>query len=336
MPNEDDIFLMQTENNLSASFNYDTTGADIEWDFSDLDLTNQRLDTFVSVLATPPVYNLVFNNPLDPARRATIATPQDMPVSPPGIAISEVFMFLKESAQEFSEVGFGAKINGFPTPIKYDNPDVLYRFPVTYGSQDSSFSSFAINVPSYGYYGQDKKRFNTVDGWGTLLTPDKQYPVMRIKSDVFYEDTLYYDQMGFGTAISRHEVEYKWLSLNIGVPVLQITERMGGTVSIELFDSSFVNTAGIENINSNTKLHLYPNPAHDILHISFPLKESTHVSIAVYDISGRIVFREDMGLLPQGFVYDRLHLESMGLKPGVYTFSIETERKRVNRMLVIL
>ncbi|MDD3877566.1 MAG: T9SS type A sorting domain-containing protein [Bacteroidales bacterium] len=334
MPDIKDIFVLNLEFNLGQTFSYEDAGANFIWDISDLTFSSQRRDTFVSVLSTPLIFNLYFNNGYDTARRATIATPRNLEYMPPGITIEDVFFFMKESSEKYSEVGFGAYINDTPIPIKYDNPDVLYRFPITFGTKDTTYSNFSIDIPAYGYYGQQKKRINTVDGWGALILNQSHIPVMRIKSELFIEDTIFVTQYNQGYKLVREEIEYKWIGNGIGVPLLLVAERMN-SVSMEAFDSMYVNTAGIENLIESDGILIYPNPANEYINLSFILEKKSEISYSLYDLNGRLVLNLNRGLLNKGMVIDRIDLINTNLNKGIYFLEISIGNQCLRRKIQI-
>ncbi len=324
MPLENAVYKLETETNWSSSTSYVNTGADYLWDFTDATFSGWRNDTFVNVLSTPLVYNIVFNNPLDPDRRASIATPRNFAFPVPGVNVDNVFFFMQETPQQFSEVGFGAYFNNIPVPVKYDVPDVLYRFPVSYGTQDSTSTGFSLNLPGFGYYGQSKKRINTVDGWGNLHLPHASFPVVRIKSEIFYEDTLFNNQFGFGFTLFREETEYKWLSKDKGVPVLYVVESEFN-VFVEAYDSMYFSIAGTDVVNKHKGFKLYPNPTSDFLYVSFNNNKKTDVLYALKDSHGRIVWENTKNAVPPGKTLDRINMSELNIKAGVYFLTIRAK-----------
>lgn len=202
---------------------YSATGSNYSWDFSSLGRATQTTDTFASVSSTPLTYQLVFNLPFDP-NKATIAQKEGNFNQIPGLTIEDVYLFYRETSARFVLLGAGLNIQGVPIPAKYNNPEQLYKFPLTVGTTDSSESTFATGIPDLGYFGTTRKRVNSIDGWGTLTTPFGTFQTIRVKSDVYSSDTVYIDSLQQGSVIERHITEYKWLGDNCGTPLLQITE----------------------------------------------------------------------------------------------------------------
>jgi|GEM_PF-7009111 len=205
----------------TGGVDYTLAGPGYTWDFSSLNtILPQGADTFVHVWTTPLLYQLVFFYPLV----STIAQPQADFTLIPGLPLTDVYKYYKESNADFREVGQGITVNSIPLPFLYDDADIMYKFPVHYGGVDSSESGFAVNLAGIGYYGSHKKRVNYTDGWGTLITPFGSFPVLRVKTIIEQTDSLYIDTLGFGFSIPRNSVEYKWLGNGFGRPLLKVTE----------------------------------------------------------------------------------------------------------------
>ena len=231
MPNENDTIRISTS--LTANgIDYTLTGEDYTWDFSSLISINQRVDTFCSVLSTPFIYQLVFLYPFV----STIASPRGGFDLIPNLQVSDYYQYYKESNSSFKDVGFGVTFNEIPIPIKYDEADVLYNFPMQFGNTNTSNSGFEINIPSLIYLSIEKQRTNFVDGWGTLITPYGSFEVLRLKSEIVEHDSIYIDSLGFGFPIDRTYIEYKWLGKEQGLPLLSITQE-GLLTTVEYIDS---------------------------------------------------------------------------------------------------
>ncbi len=210
---------------LAMGVNYQQTGNNFTWDFSSLTSTTTGADTFIAVGSTPLIYQLAFNLPFDP-NKATLASPQPDLSFIPNLPLTDIINFNRSVTALYAQCGFGATISGIPIPIKFDNPDVWYRFPLTINSlADSSESAFAQGITGLGYFSIERKRFNQVDGWGTVITPVGSYISLRVKSIVTETDSLYLDTLGFGFSLPRNYVEYKWLTTGKGLPVFQVSTQ---------------------------------------------------------------------------------------------------------------
>lgn len=212
----------------SASFvtglDYEQTGMNYTWDFSSLNGTSTGADTFVAMSATPLIYQLTF---LLGSNNANMASPQGDFNFIPGFQMNDLYNFHKKQTSNFTLAGMGASISGIPIPIKFNTADVIYKFPITAGTEDSCQVSFSMGITGLGYLDIQKKRHNYVDGWGTLILPTGSFQAIRVKSVITETDSLYVDSLGMGMAIPRNSIEYKWLTDGCGIPQLQVTEQYG-------------------------------------------------------------------------------------------------------------
>jgi len=322
MPNIGDTVRISTTLNVNG-IDYTLTGQNYSWDFSSLNYIQQRVDTFASVTSTPFAYQLYFNNPFDQTHKATIAQPQPDMDQMVNIKFTDVFYFFKETSASFSQVGFGATLNSLPMSIKYDNPDVWYKFPLTQGSTDSSTFSYNIQIPSLGYYGETKKRVNLVDGYGTIITPLDTFQAVRVLSTCYIHDTVYIDTLlGFGFVNDRIEKEYKWLADDKGIPVLKVTQRLdiGGSATVEYLDK-YINPAGIiQHENAIPSFSIYPNPANENASVYFSLNEASDIKLDIFDLTGRNVKPIARKEFPEG--YHSLPFTTRDLQKGIYFIRI--------------
>ncbi|HRZ78335.1 MAG TPA: hypothetical protein P5248_13255, partial [Bacteroidales bacterium] len=182
MPAVNDTFRISTAVDISGQ-DPSLTGAAYTWDYSGLSALSQTLDTFLPMSTVPALYQLFFNNPLDP-NKANLARKMPMLNLIPGFEIGDVYEFYRNNAQSFSFLGYAGELSGIPLAVKYDQPDVWYRFPLNFGAHGSSRSVFSLSLPGLGSFYSDRKRWNTVDGWGQLSTPFGTFQVLRQRSEV--------------------------------------------------------------------------------------------------------------------------------------------------------
>jgi hypothetical protein len=288
MPSAGDTVRYHTTN--AGSVDVALTGADVIWDFSTLTLGLEGADTAVTVSATPFAYQFFFNNnllyPQHTASFAMKGTGFDFQV----VSFDDVYDYFKNDATGFRDVGFGANLNGIPTSIRRIPVDWEYRFPMAFGNMDTSFSAFNVNVPTVGYYGQSQTRYNHVDGWGTLLLPGGgSHQVLRVRSVLAQRDTIFVDQFGFGFGTNRPQtVEYKWLAPGKDLPVLEVV-TVGGFATTARFQYEEV-TIGFGDMPQENTLHIWPNPADDLLQVLLPTDQGG--LLRVMDATGREVLRE--------------------------------------------
>jgi hypothetical protein len=322
MPVPNDTFRISTAANAS-SFNFKQTGTNFTWDFTGLQASSQKMESYVSISSTPAIYNLVFMYPFV----ATIA--RERPDANIGtISITEGYNFYKNTSSEFKEVGFGAKIQGAPIPVQYQSPDIIYRFPMNYGNTDSCDAAWHVNVPSLGYISEKKHRVNEVDGWGTVKTPYGTFSCLRIKSVVLQEDSFHYDSipLPFPSIPSKY-TEYIWLAKNTGFPIVKATERMMNT-TVEYIDS-IKSFAGFGEVPVAAGLNIFPNPASAKLTISFGANQNSNAVVRIYSVGGKEVYRRDVTGKNQTTI------DVSGFEKGVYFISVITPGRLYNGKVMV-
>jgi len=321
---------MRLSNNITTGgVDYTQTGENYTWDFSTLFPLTQTVDTFANVSSVPFLYQLVFF----PNIVANLAKPfLDFDLIP-GLDVTDPYLFYMNTNSNYKDVGFAVTFNSIPIPIKFDEPDILYDFPLNYGNVDSSNSGFELGLANLGFAGIDRKRVNTVDGWGTLITPYGTFDALRLKSHVFETDTIYIDSIGFGTTIERDYIEYKWMGNNKGLPLLQVTEELG-LVRVAYIDSIRNPTTTItEGDLSEFSIDVFPNPARNNATISVNGNQTGSVSLSVFNMAGLKVKDVYSGSLNPG--KQNFKIDLSGIPEGIYLIRIETLDGVYSKKLII-
>ena len=300
----------------TGGIDYSLTGENFLWDFSSLVPVSQQVDTFVSVSSTPFIYRLVFTSSV-----ATIARPEPDVDFIPDYSVTDVFTYFKESDDGFQEAGVALTLSGIPLPVKYDEPDVLYRFPMSYGDVDSCQSSVEREFPDLFYFSMDRKRKNTVDGWGTLVTPFGSFDVLRVRSEVDETDSLYVDSLNTGYRIPRNYIQYKWLGNGRGVPLLQVDEE-GLLLTVSYIDSMRVITSTPEQHTLPPQVRIYPNPATTEINIEWEYPGSGKSSVAILTLDGREICRIERTLSGPGLIRETIPLKELKMVSGIHVLSM--------------
>ena len=271
-----------TSNDFST-VDVNATGANYNWDFSSI--TSNGIDTvaLVEVTSTPVAYQLYFNNAiLYPDYKADYAS-KGTDISAFGqVNITDRYDFYRVDSDALRLTGFGANINGLPASVKYDTIDQIYPLPMTYQTTDSTTAYYLLSIPNLGTYGQWIRRKVEVDGWGTLNTPSNTYQnVLRVKTTLYQRDTLFVDQLGFGSNFDRPvEHFYEWFAQGEPVPVLQVIERGNQLTQMKYKDQSLQ-----INDNETQPVAVYPNPVQEQLNFS----ENFTGELRLMDLNGVLV-----------------------------------------------
>lgn len=273
----------------SPGLQYAATGTDTTWDFSSLFATSQKLILFEDINDLPFAYQAAFNSPLDPEHKAEYAIIDSDSLPIPNLNVTKFRQFFRKTSTEYGVVGYGAEVNGFHIPGKYDSLDLHYSFPVSYGDSSGSHSIATQQIPSLGFFQREVSRKNVVDGWGTVITPYGTFSVLRVKSEVVQKDSIKFDSVPAFPAMHAYITEYKWLTKNKGLPVLKVVMSNGYPQVVEYLDSmrSFTSVAELE----QPRAAVYPNPSGGEVIIAWNTPAG---ELKIYDLSGRLVLSHDV------------------------------------------
>lgn len=265
---------------------YAATGANYSWDFSDLSYESEDTLQFLPMSAVPSMLVTAFNlfAGANPANLAISMGEMDTEGSP--LPIESGYVFYANNTTGYKNLGFGMILSGFPVPIKYDNPDVVYQFPLDYQDTYSSQSYLEMNIPNLFFYSTDIQRSSEVDGWGTIVLPGDTFEVLRVKSTIIQNDSIYIDSIGAGFAIPEQIITvYSWLAKNQGIPVLEINES--DLVASATFTS--IATVGAPELNIPEENFQAWVSASNEISFRFNTKKDVSVQVNLIDQLGRKV-----------------------------------------------
>ncbi len=225
MPHPGDTTRL-TSAQINLLLNYAATGPNHNWNFANLRTNTQLLDSPMSVSATNFIYGLFYSNFGFNPNRASVAYHGASLAVNPLIPLTNPYSFYYLNSSRYEQVGLGADLLNFPTPIAFNNHDIIYHLPINYGNADTSHSDWGFGLNNIGYIGYTQTRINVVDGWGTLTTPHGTYNVLRVKTTRAQKDTVAVDSLNLNLGLDRPLVtEYKWLANGETVPVMQVTTQ---------------------------------------------------------------------------------------------------------------
>jgi hypothetical protein len=300
-------------------FDYTRHGPDQTWDFTELTVVSQQVDTFMNVGDTPAIYQLFFNNQfIYPDYKATVAQKLASFNSIPGLTLSDSYLFIKNTAQEYREVGYGVSLEGVQVPVQLQEIDTIYRFPLEYGNIDSAHSLLEVDIPDLGFLMISKFRRNTVDGWGTLITPYGEFQTLRVKTEITEYDSIYSDSIGIGFPVIRNITEYKWLANGFHQPLLLVSEEpfLLTATYMDSVRSTFV--AVPETRKKKYDFSIYPNPCQNYVAVEYELEADAEVQISLFSLYGNELKRFSSGHRQKGFYNQIIYLKENGFRPGIY------------------
>lgn len=281
------------------------TGFDYTWDYSTLEPVSQRVLNYINPNQTPFLYQFVFT----PAVTNLALPAQGLDFF--DIQVTDAYEYYKNTSTEYVRAGFAATIMGLPVPMKYTLPERLFKFPLSVSSvPDSSISELEIQYPPVAYFSLYRKRVNSVDGSGTIITPYGTFNTIRVKSVIYERDSLYLDSLQTGVPIERNIIEYKWLSPDFPVPVLTISAE-GFQYTVQYIDSARYIIPFVVNLGDDLTIcngdTIVLNPAIEGGHppytyfwstmdtsqsLTVAPQETTAYNVTVFDSDGNFIFDE--------------------------------------------
>ena len=212
MPASGDTVRYSTTNTM---LNFTKTGAGYRWDFSSLVINGQGIDTFKSALSINPLFAFFFGF-------TDFGTPSTNKINFTSLGLTNAYDFYKTSNSNMEINGIALTYNAVPFPTTYTIPDKVYQFPLTYGRNDVSPYDVNIQIQGLGGIHQVGTRTNTVDGWGTVITPYDSFHCIRVKTVLTETDSINLTTAGLTVGVPVPTVSYKWLANGVKIPVLEV------------------------------------------------------------------------------------------------------------------
>lgn len=248
----DSIHLSSTVSGLQ-SFKFDTTGANINWDYSGLALSSQSDSKWISPSDGGYKNSWCGSNGIiigcnSQFSQFTDLASQGLDSLVIGtISFKNIVHHYKKGSTNLSYKMFGATIQKgnlpITIPVQYDNADTVISFPIQYAAKDSNNYAYSIDLNSQGINFKNVvrgKRVNHVEGWGSIVTPYKTYSnALKIKTIIYKEDSLYTGQNTTGKKDTL--VKYAWYDTSEKIPVLEVEGNlvMGNVIYTK---SSYIDT----------------------------------------------------------------------------------------------
>tara|TARA_Y100000782_G_scaffold77290_1_gene83218 strand:+ start:662 stop:3184 length:2523 start_codon:yes stop_codon:yes gene_type:complete len=226
------------------SFNFDSTGSGMTWDYSDLTFSNQVTHNYFDPNTSGYKNNWCLSNGyvmscqahFDQLTNVARISFDSLNTSIISVQNTTNHYKLSGGAYENAMLGMTIVFGNIPFTItsEFEDKDSIYQFPLTYNQADSSTSRLVLDFNSYGIPVKQSRnaiRRNTVEGWGTLITPyDTFNSVLKMRTIVERFDTLFIDT----NVVPTHtfQVEYKWFDPNHAGAVLQAKGSIAGNQEV--------------------------------------------------------------------------------------------------------
>ena len=292
--------------------NLESTGPGWIWDFSDMEVQDST-DVQVQDIADASFSAQFAFNGFDSDYQAdhfyTVLSAPDFGDAGGdfGIAIDELTGYFQVSGSTYNQVGVGLTFGGLELPTAFEDIDELHPVPLTADASLTSTAVYEITVPATFTYAVDQVRTAEVDGYGTLLLPDgTSHEVLRLKSTVVSEDSVYLNLADQGFAFPRETVTYAWLG-DGGMPWMEVVTNLGipSTIRYQGSAPEIEDISALQEPAEEEGFSLHPNPAKRGQWIG--LEGPLNASWTVHALDGKTC----MTFAGNGF-------STQGLTPAVY------------------
>ena len=287
-----------TYNTLDETgFDFGDSGANVTWDFSNLEVDFVNSSTFVDPATLP-------NGNLFP--QATAGSEN---------AGSEIYYYQSEAG-----MGFYGAILTSGTTIVYSDPQDWIRFPMTF--MDTYTDNFSGKVATTAVFDRSGTAEVEVDAYGTLITPAGTFQeVVRVYTYMDYSDKL-----GGADVANYIEKRYLWYDARSGFPLFTYSdlEYLGtSTKSASYLDANPLNIRSP--FAEELQLNVYPNPASDWFTLDYSLTDQSVVEIAMTNLLGQEVFLVSQQEENAGTHQSQVDVS--GLAQGTYFVKITVDQK---------
>lgn len=213
MPEDNDT-ARYTNISQFSNIDYESTGPNYVWDFSNVTPTGQDYYEYKNAFEVSLIFIPVFGFSAFGRK-----TSDGITLGP--VNLENLYTFYESNSNKFESVGRSLEISGIPAPASNSDDETIYEFPLTYG--DTNTDNFELSFPDVGagiLYSISGTRSYEVDGWGTVITPYDTFECIRVKSTI--EETNELEVQGFPLNIPQTRIEYTWLSKGIKTPVFEV------------------------------------------------------------------------------------------------------------------
>lgn len=271
-------------------YDFDTTGANITWDYTGLgmDLSGSRSTSTASGSGyqAPYITQCILAGGgftcLSKWNQLTNIGIIDLDsIDAVVFTLYDVMTMAKKNSGELIGNVKGLKIkdtNGLTVPIvaEYAESDTILTFPFTYQDSGKSYGEWGVDLNSIGQnivYKITYDRTWEVEGWGTLKTPYKTHSnVLKVKTTLDQVDSVNFFGSPFG--IPRKLIEYTWYDATYGLPVMKADGiEVLGTVAITSVQYYDTRTVGLDESEEKYSVSVFPNPTTENLNVFTSNKE---------------------------------------------------------------
>lgn len=308
------------------------SGAGITWNFSGLvslamETNIGKAVTVASTAATvSPLYYAAVNANSNMAVTASLAG---------------VVSYSNGSTTKLSNTGVykSATENSY-----YTDPLDQLQYPVTYNTKFSDTYSGYITYTGTPIH-ESGIIYDTCDGYGSLILPiatggtTTYANVLRVHSSQTFADSA--DLFGTGTpTVNEFQTEtYTWYCPGYHSALLTISNAVGlgsaagFTFSLVNYAERKISDAGVSSIPGiGTSLKLYPNPAKNMLNISFDVTGNENTRVSISDMLGREIAEVANNKMTGA---QSISYNTSSITPGIYQVHVQSAAETITKQIQI-
>ncbi len=321
LPDANDVLIQQNAT-LLTDFDPELSGPSMNWILTEEDIQpvgGTTTTNCIDVANTPFTFQFLFNNPFDPEHNSDYGIGVESFTIADQFTVEDAYLYHQNRSDRFAITGFAASLSGIPIGAQANPVDVVYELPLQYLDQSSSFSETNLEVPTFFTYRQQTDRDNVVDGWGTITIWGQSFDALRVRTVLNGSDSIYVNAFNLGFNVPRPEsIEYKWLTHDFKIPVLQINATAGVITSVV---TAPIITA-VPDITTSAQL-VYPIPASDML---FTKGLQWNDRIQIMDASGKMVYSSNQAVPA---------IDVQNWNPGMYFIQIiGSDQQRFQKFII--
>ena len=251
--------------------------------------------------------------------------------------------FNEDFTDSLNIVGLALEINSFGSVIaKFDSdPEKLMVFPFTYGDSfnDSYGGQFTSSVAPVATNGNGTTTV-TADAWGTLklpMTPDIDSVLRVVRVENLLTDTIFLQPILpdiLPIPVNATQISYYKPSISKHPLLSFVIGDVNGDTTINVVSQYPMFGVGIEEVNKNVDISIYPNPANNNqTTITFNLEDKARGNISIFNNLGQNVLDVFNGKLQKG--KNKYKINTTKLSKGLYFVNINIDSNVITKKLVI-
>lgn len=234
-------------------------------------------------------------------------------------------MYQTQNSSTWQITGMNADGSTGTVVFTYSDPEEIMHYPMKYNDTYTDKWACSFETAGSTYY-RKGTTVSTVDGYGTLVLPNKTYSnVLRVHYVQTYKDsTLLYGIMTY--IINYVNDEYMYYTQGNNYTLASIATLTTDVNNSTTYTSTYLKsaTSDIDNaVFDNTEISVGPNPATSF----FMAKAPGKAKLTVRSLNGIIITQQDFNNEQAVSVSDFVK--------GIYLVSIQTSSSNVTKKLIV-